>query len=218
MSTVLRPPCLSAANSATGPANFFATPDPLGRVKGPKEISAWLDKSDRVVHLSSGWDAFAPPDHRRDQVLTRPVNWFVDDESARHCFRALFERIRGDYCPAKIVARCDHADGPRAIQLMFVPHSAGAIEITWSFFAGAMAQQIPEVPRRRFHDQELLRVCGWCHDVHMHSQWHRLEHAAPALGLLDRRPLPRMTHGICSACSAAILAEKADRIPALIAV
>jgi hypothetical protein len=210
----LHPRLRSTMAGVASPAaltNFFARPGPQCHVAIPAAFSAGLDQDDCVVHLSPVWDIFSPPAFRRRRVLYGPVGWFIADDTTRECFRALFERVRRENRPAKIITRWKQRPGVNSMQLTFTPRAAGAIAITWSFFDGSRTP-VAEERRHPFDDGEFLRMCSWCQDVHMRTGWQRLDAAAPALGLLDHRPLPLITHGICPACSAALSGEISSTI------
>lgn len=197
----------STAASILRSDNLFAAPGPQADVTWPAEYSAWLDHRDRIVHVSAGWDVYAPAEHRRSEILGRPFGWFITDDSRRECFRSLCQRVRREHIAARIVTRCDEEERPRAMRLVFAPQSAGAIEITWSFLPVSVARQIAANGTYRFGERELLRLCGWCHDVRLCGAWHRIDRVAASLDLLDHGPLPGITHGICASCGSAVMAE-----------
>lgn len=194
--------------------NFFARPHPQFQPFPLPRFTAWLNHTDRIICLPSHWDLFTAmigsADLERERVLGRPISWFVEDETVRECFRVLLERTRREGRASRIVARCDSPGEARAMQIRFVPMSAGAIECSWSFFQGAPAEEIPNLRRHIFTPGEHLRMCGWCRQVHLHRGWQKLENAMPALGLLDHHPLPLITHGICPQCSATMARDTHD--------
>jgi hypothetical protein len=49
-------------------------------------------------------------------------------------------------------------------------------------------------------------MCGWCKRVHLEERWCELEEAMQISGLLCEAPLPGISHGMCAACEAAVLA------------
>lgn len=205
---------------STPPAslNLFAPPERFASTKSAAEYALCLDRTDRIIHTSNTWDQFAPSACRRRLVLGRSMEWFVADDTVRECFRMLLERVRKQDRTARIISRCDHGLRARAVQLTFMPVRAGEVEVVWTLLRGEAAESVPVVSRRRFHDGEFLRMCSWCRDVHMRTNWQRLDAAAASLGLLDHEPLPPITHGICPACSAALSAENAERQALPIAV
>jgi mRNA-degrading endonuclease toxin of MazEF toxin-antitoxin module len=59
----------------------------------------------------------------------------------------------------------------------------------------------PAAPR----SGELVVVCGWCKQVKLGAErWVEVEEAAVALKLFERPTIPRVSHGICERCSAAV--------------
>lgn len=187
-------------------ANIFARPQPGSEPFPYPRFTAWLNHTDRVICLPAHWDEFTrmigSPGLSREAVLGRPVSRFIEDETVRELFRVVLERARKDARAVRISARCDSAIEARAMQLRLTPMSAGAIECTWSFFQGAVAEEIPNPRRLAFNPAEHVRMCGWCRQIHVHRSWQKLEDALPALGALDHQPLPLITHGICPQCSA----------------
>ncbi len=191
--------------------NLFARPLPECDIASDHRFTLGLDPANRLVRLPSEWETFTEmigaPGLERERVLGRPVGWFMDDETVRECFRLMWERARLEGRSARIAARCDGLDENRALQFTSTPTAAGALECSWTILRGPAATITPAVQRHRFREGEHLRMCSWCRQVHLGMMWHRLDSAAPALGLLDHTPLPPITHGICPECFAVVMAE-----------
>jgi len=52
------------------------------------------------------------------------------------------------------------------------------------------------------HEEKFIRVCSWCQSVALPSgDWVPVEDAVNKLDLMSDEKLPRLTHGICEACS-----------------
>ncbi len=199
-------PTAAPAPHARRCANFFARPRPDCDPFPIPPFTAWLNHTDRIISLPSHWDRFADmigaPGLERDSVLGRPLTWFIEDETARELFRTLLERARREGRPARITARCDAPDEPRAVQLRLIPMSAGAVECSWSFLQGSAALEIPPLKTHGFGEDEHVRMCSWCRRIHQGGAWQTIEAALPALGALDGQPMPPITHGICPQCAA----------------
>jgi hypothetical protein len=191
--------------------NFFGQPGPESDLVPLGRFTVWLDQTDRVIAVPGNWAVhgarIGSPDLDREQVLGRPVGWFVQDLTTRECFRMLFERIRREGRSARVVTRCDSPTQQRAMQIRFVPMSAGALECSWSLFLDTAASEIPLQQRYGFEDGEFIRMCSWCRQVHLHGRWQALESVAAEIGLLGHDELPAITHGICPRCAAALMAE-----------
>lgn len=209
-------PTRQSASDAARPqntcTNIFARPMTPLTPDWPESVSAWFDAHDHIVQVSDMWDPFvdraAMGNLKRRTVIGQPVGHFLADPTVRSTFRALFHNIRQSGQAAYIRARCDAPAGPaRAMQLDFVAYPDGAIRAAWRFVHGGAAHLIPARRRVRFVPHELIRACGWCWRIHLGAGWHRIEQVAVDIGLLDRTPLPLMTHGICPRCSAALRAE-----------
>jgi hypothetical protein len=142
------------------------------------------------------------------------VAWFIGDETTRELFRILLERTRNEGRPARIADRCDSDGEARAVQLRLIPLSAGAIECAWTFLQGSLALEIPASGSSSLAVDEHLRMCSWCHRIHVDGAWQAIEAALPLLGALDHGTLPPITHGICPQCAAA-LAATGDHLRAM---
>lgn len=193
-------------------ANLFARPTTPFQPGWPEMVSVWLDAQNHIMRVSEAWDSFvdraAMEDLHGDTILGRPLSHFISDLTMRHAFHALLHNVRQTGQAAHINARCDAPGGPaRALWLDFSPDAEDGVQATWRFAHGDAAELVPLRRRMRFMPDELIRACGWCWRFRLGAGWQRIDHVAVELGLLDRTPLPLVTHGICPRCSTALRAD-----------
>ncbi len=191
--------------------NLFALPDPTCAIRNCAGITIRLDDSDRVIDVPASWDAFAAQAGlaglERATLLGHPVYSFIADETVRELFRALFRRVRQEARQLTVRSRCDSLEVSRSRDLAFVPDGRGVITCSWNFFEGQAAAMLPRRHRLRFQCDDAIRECSWCRSIHAGTTWHPLEEIATSLGMLDRCPLPPITHGICPDCCRSLCAD-----------
>jgi len=200
--------------TARAPMNFFAAPRPTSRLGWPWTCVAWFDRNHTIVHLSEHWGAFArscfPVPLLARDVVHRNLRAFISDETAWECYRIILDRVAKDQRPVTLTARCDGAV-PRAMSLTFSPLNEDAVQCQWSFHPPTESSNLPppalRVPVRQ--RQELLRMCGWCHNVYVAGEWKKIEKVAASMRLMEAVELPKITHGICPCCVAELRAEPA---------
>lgn len=196
-------------------ANFFAGPHTTARLDPQATAHASFDRSHRIVHLSENWDHFVGATLRRSDLLSagllfRRLRTFVTDATTWECYRNLLERVAREHRGTAIEAPCG-AIGRWSMRLTFSPGADETVRCQWSFARNqdplpALWSQHRQ-PFSRTHD--FLRMCGWCHHVHVDGAWRPIENVAESLRLLETVELPKITHGICPVCSAALRAESA---------
>lgn len=53
--------------------------------------------------------------------------------------------------------------------------------------------------------EDFLTLCSWCRKVKVAAQWVEVEEALRLLKLFESETLPRISHGVCPACTEAVL-------------
>lgn len=74
-------------------------------------ISYALDRSDRVVRVSEGWNSFAQENNgagaAQSAIIDLPIWQFVEGDDTRSLINALFFTVRRRGVPLKLLNRCD---------------------------------------------------------------------------------------------------------------
>jgi hypothetical protein len=169
------------------------------------EIVYRVDENDLVVFVNAEWDRFAI-ENRGAAILARRVLrrslWdFICDEQTRNVYAEVLRRARAGETLA-FPFRCDSPECERALAMTVTGIGDGQVVFRTALVSEtpreAPAVLDPEAPR----SNELLRICSWCKRAAVGEGWLAFDAAIATLCLFERRPLPRVAHGICPDCLA----------------
>ncbi|MFP4063794.1 MAG: hypothetical protein ACOC26_06030 [Halochromatium sp.] len=166
-----------------------------------------IDADGRISDVSAEWLAFAARNGyptSAEAELGRSLFSVIADAETRHLYALLIERARASKRTVQFGYRCDSPDQRRWMQ-MRMRHLAETDEIEFSSRL-LRAQARPRVPllepeQGRAHTQSVLSMCSWCKAVLAEHAWVEVEQAVLRLGLFAMEAMPRISHGICPACS-----------------
>jgi hypothetical protein len=168
-----------------------------------------VDAADRFIAVNPAWVAEAEADGRRELlppgILGRSLWDAIGDPTAQHLYAALLERVRAGAGPVSLVFRCDTPAQRRLLRLRIAPSARHGIDFEARFLAVKDRAPVALLDRAAPRSGALIRICAWCKRVPLpDGPWVEVEEAMDRLDLLDAPPLPRLTHGICPACQAAL--------------
>ena len=160
-----------------------------------------IDAQDRIASVGGEWAAFAAAnDGPPPGAVVGTALWdSFAGSTLVELWRRLVARARGG-ADVSVRIRCDSANLRRIVALGLRGAGEGAVD-----FTAVVEEEVerPPVPLFDVHaprSDELLRMCAWCHAIATPAGWVTLEDGVRDLGLLDGRPLPQVTHGICRRC------------------
>jgi hypothetical protein len=102
--------------------------------------------------------------------------------------------------------RCDSPGVMRLMEMTVQPVDDGSVEFQTRLLSKEARPAIRILDSRLKRSEEFLRICGWCHRVHMTGNWEQLEQAVQELHLMEVERPPTLTHGICEECNGKMLA------------
>lgn len=166
-----------------------------------------IDADGCISYVSAEWLAFAARNHYQTSAeaeLGRPLLSVITDAETRHLYRLLIERARASRRTLQFGYRCDSPDRRRWMN-MRMRHLAETDEIEFSSRL-LRAQARPRVlllehQQAPSHSRQVLSMCSWCKAVLAEHAWVEVEQAVLRLGLFALEAMPRLSHGICPACS-----------------
>lgn len=174
------------------------------------EIVYRIDSEDRISAVSPTWGEFAMANQGAHLVPPPIIGerlWdSIGDPTTRSVYRAILDRIRKGVRSVHFHFRCD-APGVRRLLDMGITLEPGG-EITFS--VQPVAEQLREAvtlldPFVR-RTPEILSTCSWCMRVSIgEGEWAEVEEAIGQLGLFEQLDLPRLSHGMCPTCHAAMM-------------
>jgi hypothetical protein len=162
-----------------------------------------LDAHDRIISVGGQWAAFAAANDgpSATDVVGTPLWDSFTGTSIIELWRHLVARARGG-ADVDVRIRCDSSDLRRVVALTVRGAAGGGIDFTAVVEEESARPPIPLFDADAPRSSELLRTCAWCHALGTPAGWVTLEDGVRELGLLDGRPLPLLTHGICDRCFA----------------
>ena len=166
-----------------------------------------IDADGRISYVSAEWLAFAARNDyptSAEAELGRPLLSVIADAETRHLYALLIQRARASKRTVQFGYRCDSPDQRRWMR-MHMRHLAETDEIEFSSRL-LRAQTRPRVlllepEQGQSHSQRVLSMCSWCKAVLAEHAWVEVEQAVLRLGLFAMEAMPRISHGICPACS-----------------
>lgn len=163
-----------------------------------------IDANDVIVAAGGDWDAFAEANDGPSamSVVGQPIWHFIADPETKTLWRHVFARCRSSAQPLQVRIRCD-APGVRRVIGMVLGARDGSITVDAVEEDATVREPLPLVVRPHSPDA-LVTICAWCHALRVENGWRPLEEAlrdAPTLLLMAP---PRLSHGACPACAAAL--------------
>jgi len=173
------------------------------------QVTYQIDRLDRIETVGGAWVQFADENNGSSAVTTVVGHrlWeFVADATTQQVYRDLIVRVR----EGRVVAfsyRCDSPTLRRFMKMTMSPGPRAAVA-----FDSRVVKLEPR-PAPAWNDRanartgDLLRVCGWCKRVAVADEWLEVELAVERLGLMTGKLSSGITHGMCPACFARVMAE-----------
>ncbi len=175
-----------------------------------------IDDRNRIIFVDSGWDVFARENGaanlQRDAVIGRPLLSFIAGSAMKHLTELILQRIRSTGRPLTCPFACD---GPRIRRLMTLTMTVlddTVIQFDVHTLQGTRRDYVALLDPAIVRSDEWLTVCSWCKRIEVEDEWIEVEDAVLRLHLLAADRLPRLTHGICPRCSAAVTGEMAREV------
>ncbi len=175
-----------------------------------RDVAYGVDSADRLVFVNDAWSEFArdnageallPP-----AVLGRSLWDFITDGTTLLLYRDLIARVRRANEVVRFGFRCDAPAQRRLLEMRIAQGANGGVVFTVAMLDAQDRPAQPFLSAGVEREDGLLRICGWCKRIPMPSgAWVEVEEAITTLGLFGRPTLPRLSHGICERCAAAML-------------
>ena len=176
----------------------------------PREFVHRVGSDGRITFVNAAWLAFAAENGWKtsaSEVLSSPLMEHISDPETRHIYHLLIERIREDGRRVCFSYRCDSPDCRRFME-MRIHHVRALDQVEFCSRVLRTERRDPVAllnPDLAERSNKILTVCSWCKAVEADDAWVEVEQAVERLGLLAAQALPRISHGICPACSGLML-------------
>lgn len=181
----------------------------------PAEVVYTLDDRDRIVDVNEAWSEFALANDGGallpGAVLGRPVWDFIADAQTSLLYARLFERVRAGDKVVRFAFRCDAPATRRLLEMSITRQPGDSIRIVVRLLQQQERQRVPILDAQAPRSAAYIRMCAWCKRIpNARGEWLEIEDAIVQLGLFDQAPVPDITHGMCEACSDAMMASLDD--------
>lgn len=169
-----------------------------------------LDGEDRIRWVSPSWMPFAAENHgcglEPERIVGRPIWDFLAGLETCHLFQVLHGRVRATGESASFPFRCDSPTRQRELMLRIEPLPGGSLRFSSTVLRETHRAPVlfldPDDAVERL-DESVL-VCSWCKRVRRWDDgWEELPAALEHLGFAAP-PFPRIHHGVCPTCYAAL--------------
>ncbi len=175
-----------------------------------------VDAHDAISWVSDDWILFARENDAaeltRERVVGRPLWDFIDSAEVRVLYRGLAHRVRARGRALEIPFRCDSPARARFMRMRISAAGGGGLgyECVTEREVARVAAIV--LAREETRGERMLTMCSLCKDVRdALGHWVELETAIAVSDLLSSRPLPSLSHGICSRCESLLQASAGDR-------
>lgn len=179
--------------------------------KNHSEVIYRVDAGGTLTFVNEGWNAFAilndTPELCGPAILGRRVADCIAGPETLLIYSRLLERAAAGV-RIELPYRCD---SPMLRRLMLLTITAAGTEIEFRSQVVDIAMRpvvrLLETERRR--SNALLTLCSWCNRGRIGDRWAEIEEVVTELGLFETK-VPQLTHGMCPACQARVIAEIAS--------
>jgi hypothetical protein len=158
-----------------------------------------VNRRDEIVFVNDEWldllrETTGATDVAAAGVRGRPFADFAPDPGAAVIFRFVLRRVRKTQQPMQVPFRIEASAHRWHLDMQVLPLAEGEVECRYRTL-------LVEVP-----GPDLLTMCAWCQRVQFpEGRWARRQTLAENLDFF-LGDAPRVTHGICPSCAAAVKA------------
>lgn len=179
----------------------------------PAPLVYRIDDDDRVCFVNGAWLAdnggLSP-----ETLLGRTLWDFVHEGTVVALYRQMLVRAREGRM-VRFHYRCDTPEARRLYRMSITALADGTVEFCTVLRREerrpkVLLLDVAQAPR----GDALVKICSWCERAEVaEGEWAPVEKAVETLGLMERHPLPRLTHGICARCLGRMM-RSLDRLAA----
>jgi hypothetical protein len=181
----------------------------------PREFIHRIDSEGRISFVNDAWLAFAAENGwttTASQVVSSPLMQHIADAETRHIYRLLIHRTLEEGHRSRFLYRCDSPDYRRLMEMRISKRAPDQVEFCSRVLRLEQRDAVDVLdPAFRNRSNEIVTVCSWCKAFLADHAWLEVEQAVGRLGIFVETALPRISHGICPACSQLMKRESERR-------
>lgn len=179
-----------------------------------RALAYQIDSADRIKAVSDEWISFAETNGGERLLPPGILNtslwdWIVDP-TTRMLYERLLSTIRRGAGTVRFNFRCDGPDLRRLLQMQIKVGANAEVDFQTTLIRSQPRLEIAVMDPASKKTEALLTICGWCMRIPLDGRWVEIEAAIRILGLFEAAEVPRLSHGMCPECSAAIMATLDD--------
>jgi len=175
-----------------------------------REIEYRIDSQDRITAVNSTWGEFARENdgvHLIPPPIIGANLWdSIGDPTTRAVYRALLDRVRKGAGSVRFHFRCDAPGFRRLLDMHISVTSDDEVIFCVHPVAEQVREVVPLLDPFVHRTPTILSTCSWCMRISIgDGEWAEVEEAISRLGLFEELELPRLSHGMCPTCHAAMM-------------
>jgi len=185
-------------------------------LKDARSFDYRLNHDDVIISVNEAWYEFARENNAfgliPDAVLNKPLWGFIADMETRHLYRLIYAVVREEQRQVVIPFRCDSPDTRRFMEMHIIGADGGEVQTDCHILRMEAREPVELLEPAAARDAHaFVTICSWCKRIKDDAgQWAEVEDAVRRLGLMERQPLPQLTHGICPLCKKLIFEKVAQ--------
>ena len=179
-------------------------------VATPVRVRYHIDAEDRLDGFDAGWTAFAETNDGAAMLPSKihgQVLWqFIGDSTTVQLYKGMLRRLRKSGAPVRFKLRCDSPDRRRFLEMTLTADSSRGVQFDVKVLKEELREAVPLLAATTPRSDRLVLMCAWCQRVRVPSgDWVEVEDGLNALEIFNAETVPRLSHGICPACSATLI-------------
>ena len=171
-------------------------------MKAPVEYV--INAVDSIIVVNDAWREFARENDApelAERVLGQSLWLFIAEPSTRMLHQTLVHNVRTKQTSIKIAFRCDAPALRRFMELRLTAEEDQCVRFAAALLRSEPRPAVPLLDAAAPRSDELLTMCAWCKRIKLDEDtWREVEEALARMAILQRFPLPGITHAICPEC------------------
>lgn len=163
-----------------------------------------IDSQDCFVEISDNWDGFALANEGeefiREKILRHSLWEFIANQETIQLYEALLKKVRNQKISVEFPFRCDAPECRRFMKMRIEPLPSSKVIFKSRIKREESRDPIILLAPGTDRNEQILQICGWCKNIKCDNHWLPLEEALIELELMEKRTLPKLSHGICESC------------------
>ena len=165
------------------------------------ETTYKIDKSNRIIEVSSGWDQFASENGGQgaasEEVLGYNLATFISGDSTLMWMMALIGSVRLHKRTATKFYRCDSPSEKRYMKMTVMPAEQGELVISNKLLR---VEKMKKTVTIKYDDQSAIERCSVCNKIYVEHIWLEPDDAI-VLGYLNNENNLHVIYSVCNTCS-----------------